>query len=928
IGLDNIAVITIPANDAAATSFVAPVGALQVTNSGTITLKITNVGTAPIDFATNNAVVGVRLTNPSGVSVNYTTTLNTGGITSTSTQDVTITTAANFSSLGVYTLKGGITLSGDGNSLNDSTANVIVLGTPLVKNAIVSGNWGDGATWAGGTIPTSTDSVNIVGFNVTLDGAAAAPYNAYSINIGAAGTLTGGPKALVVGNTGGGRNAFNIASTGTLTVNAGTNITHNGFMFFNSGSNFTMSGGNLTIDGNDGTNNGSVPGGTHLFAIGGATAYSTGTLNVTGGTLTIVDPHRFGGNAFHYQGSVTANFAPAHVLQYGDGASNHLSNGSNGFLQNQFAGGYRLGFGSITVNGGSDAARALNITQFNSGITGTLTVTSGSHLLSSLDLNLSGNLVNNGVIASSSAINCRTFVGGTAGVSANAQSITGTGRFRNNFPTFTTTTPGTGYTIGDLITLAGGTFSAPLTLRVTNVNGTGAITSAIVSNMGDYTIEPTYPASVTGGTGTGATFTITSLRSTATIASMILNNSHANGVTLANTFGNYASQTGGISGTLTLTNGILNNQGGGALVLGTSVTSRGTLTYTNGFIRGKFGRWFGAATNSGTTGDFPVGKDTIQMARVEFTGAPNKGGVLTAEFINTNPGFTGLPLNDAGQNLDKVATEGYWRIDNDTITGGVYTLSLTGRKFANVQTLATLRSVKRPTNGTTWSLNGTAGTNSGTLAIPVVVRTGMSGFSEFAIAGGTDNVLPYTKLSFTGVKTANGNKLNWIVTNEFNSKGYQLERSIDGVNFAEINYVSSKNVLSTPSNTEYSFTDFAPFKGNTYYRLKQLDNDGKFSYSNIVLMRGLKTTTLSINGVYPNPTSNVLNLVIASPSDKLLSIRVMDINGKVVVQNSRNVVSGDNVLQLNIKALAKGTYSIQAICNEGCETKSQIFVKQ
>jgi hypothetical protein len=188
--------------------------------------------------------------------------------------------------------------------------------------------------------------------------------------------------------------------------------------------------------------------------------------------------------------------------------------------------------------------------------------------------------------------------------------------------------------------------------------------------------------------------------------------------------------------------------------------------------------------------------------------------------------------------------------------------------------------------------------------------------------------LPYTKLSFTGVKTANGNKLNWIVTNEFNSKGYQLERSIDGVNFAEINYVSSKNVLSTPSNTEYSFTDFAPFKGNTYYRLKQLDNDGKFSYSNIVLMRGLKTTTLSISGVYPNPTSNVLNLVIASPSDKLLSIRVMDINGKVVVQNSRNVVSGDNVLQLNIKALAKGTYSIQAICNEGCETKSQIFVKQ
>lgn len=929
IGLDNVRVITVPAIDAAAHSIVAPVGSLLVTNTGTITLKVANTGINPIDFATNNAVVGVRVTNPSGVATNYTLPVTTGGINANSTEDIVITTTANFSALGTYTLKGGITLTGDGNSLNDSTNNAFVITNPLVVSAVSSGNWGDASTWSSGTVPGLTDSVNITGFNVTLDGAAAAPYNAYSIGIGANGTLTGGPKALVVGPTGGGRRAFTLASTATLVVNAGTNITHNGFLLFSSGSNFTMSGGNLTIDGNDGTDAGSVQSSNDILGVGtSATNYSTGTFDVTGGTLTVVDPHRFSGSyAVAYRGASGkhVNFGTAHTTIFGNGTSFDVSNGAQGFLHDPYVNSGRLSYGNLTINMGSNIKRFVTH-PFTYGINGNFTINVASEYRTTAGLNIGGNFINNGIYASTSTTGFLTFLNATATPCTTAQSITGTGRFRNTIPTVAINNAGTGYSVGSLIYLLGGTSTSGIGMIITSVNGTGGITGVSITNMGDYTVQPTYPAAANGGTGTGATFTVTNLLSTAAVTNLTINNTSANGVTLANTFFGYGSQTGAVSGTLTLTNGILDNAG--SFILGTSTANRGTLTYTNGFVKGKFGRWFGAATNSGSTGDFPVGKDTIQNARVEFTAAPTKGGVLIAEFIKTAPGFDGLPLTDGALTLDKVATDGFWRIENDTITGGTYNLSLTGRKFVGVSVLSTLRSVKRPNNGTTWTLNGTAGTNTGSLTIPVVVRTGLSGFSEFAIAAGSDNLLPYTKLTFVGTKTANGNKLNWSVTNELNAKGYQLERSIDGINFAEINYIASKNALATPSNTEYSFTDFAPFKGNTYYRLKQLDNDGKFSYSNVVLMRGLKVTTLSIAGIYPNPTSNILNLVVTSPSDKQVTMRVVDVNGKVVMQNSRQVVNGDNALQLNIQSLTKGTYTILATCNDGCETKAHVFVKQ
>ncbi|MFY7885723.1 MAG: T9SS type A sorting domain-containing protein, partial [Dolichospermum sp.] len=324
---------------------------------------------------------------------------------------------------------------------------------------------------------------------------------------------------------------------------------------------------------------------------------------------------------------------------------------------------------------------------------------------------------------------------------------------------------------------------------------------------------------------------------------------------------------------------------------------------------------------------FPVGKDTVQNARVEFTTAPTKGGVLTAEFIKNAPTKAGLPLTDGAVTIERVANEGFWRIENDTITGGNYTLSLTGRKFAGINVLATLRTLKRPNNGTTWSLDGTASTNTGTVAIPVVVRTGMSGFSEFAIGGGTDNVLPFTKLTFTGTKNGTGNLLRWAVENELNSRGYELQRSIDGINFSEISFAQSKNYTNTAANTEYVYSDLRPFSGNTYYRLKIIDNDGTFKYSNVVLVRGLRTTNIAISGIYPNPVKSILNVIVSSPEQKDVTVQIININGQVVKTIANKVIDGDNLMSININNLAKGIYTISLLQDKKV-VNSLTFIKE
>lgn len=202
-----------------------------------------------------------------------------------------------------------------------------------------------------------------------------------------------------------------------------------------------------------------------------------------------------------------------------------------------------------------------------------------------------------------------------------------------------------------------------------------------------------------------------------------------------------------------------------------------------------------------------------------------------------------------------------------------------------------------------------------------------SGFGDRFTISVSGIALPVAFAEFTGKTEGNTNILTWNTKTESNNKGFELQRSADGKNYSTIANIASKaeNGNST-TQLNYQYADASPLGGTNFYRLKQFDFDGKFSYSNIVTLKN-KVSDIRITSVYPNPTRNELNLVISSPSVQRSTIIVTDLTGKVIRQRATQLVAGDNLQQFNIQSLSSGTYLVKLVCDNGCESAVQRFVK-
>jgi hypothetical protein len=189
--------------------------------------------------------------------------------------------------------------------------------------------------------------------------------------------------------------------------------------------------------------------------------------------------------------------------------------------------------------------------------------------------------------------------------------------------------------------------------------------------------------------------------------------------------------------------------------------------------------------------------------------------------------------------------------------------------------------------------------------------------------------LPVSITSFKGERRGMQNLLAWATAKEQNNKGFELQRSADGINYSTLSFVNSKAINGNSNTTlDYIFTDNKPFAGNSYYRLKQLDKDGNESLSQVVLIKGAKGTQLDITSIYPNPTTSQLNVVMNAPTTDRVTIVITDVAGKILVQKLVNVVAGDNGIQLDVSKLASGTYIMKALCENGCDSGSKKFMKQ
>jgi hypothetical protein len=173
--------------------------------------------------------------------------------------------------------------------------------------------------------------------------------------------------------------------------------------------------------------------------------------------------------------------------------------------------------------------------------------------------------------------------------------------------------------------------------------------------------------------------------------------------------------------------------------------------------------------------------------------------------------------------------------------------------------------------------------------------------------------LPVKLLSFTGSYRNQSTMLSWQTENEQNFDHFEIERSTNGSVFSPIGYKQSANSANRQT---YEYPDnLSAAVGNVfYYRLKIVDKDGQFKYSNVIMIR---RESKGINGIVlnPNPVVNGMATVrFTSPASDVATFKIMDMSGKVVLQQQNKVYEGTNSVSINnLDRLQVGVYLIQMI---------------
>lgn len=388
-----------------------------------------------------------------------------------------------------------------------------------------------------------------------------------------------------------------------------------------------------------------------------------------------------------------------------------------------------------------------------------------------------------------------------------------------------------------------------------------------IDNDGTITFTGDWDNDATGGvvfTSLDATGTVSAIGSstqdiggtrTTTFENLTINNTAAGGVTL--------SQDITVEETLTLTDGVVTT--GSNMVSCTSNAATDITGYSDAsFINGNLRK---AINNGGANTDtypLPVGDGTTTSD------------YHLAEFINNNiTGTTALDVSvaaitEGGSNIDAnlstsqdgtpitdVVADAQWTIDQvGAITGGSYGVNLYLTNLSSVTGADDnmICPVKRSSSSTTYAdwdtfdgsttipANGAAGRTS---ASGYVQRTGLTSFSFFAVAKGMF-VLPIELLTFSATLNNDIVDLTWITASEIGNDYFTIERTIDGNHFDSILSVDGSGYSNT--HITYNELDENPLMGTSYYRLKQTDYNGNFTYSDLVPVTGRKQVRTEIWG--------------------------------------------------------------------------------
>lgn len=183
------------------------------------------------------------------------------------------------------------------------------------------------------------------------------------------------------------------------------------------------------------------------------------------------------------------------------------------------------------------------------------------------------------------------------------------------------------------------------------------------------------------------------------------------------------------------------------------------------------------------------------------------------------------------------------------------------------------------------------------------------------IIPGNPVILPVQLASFTAKLNNKRVDLNWATASEKNSKTFEVERSADGINFQKLQSVAGQG--NTTTRHEYATIDAQPLVGTSYYRLKQVDTDGKFAYSSVATVNNLGN---GVAAMYPNPVHDQLTIQLPG-STKGAVVTVADLTGRVQFSKTLSMEG-----RLDMNSLKSGIYVVTVV--NGNQRFTQKIVKQ
>ena len=452
-------------------------------------------------------------------------------------------------------------------------------------------------------------------------------------------------------------------------------------------------------------------------------------------------------------------------------------------------------------------------------------------------------------------------------------------------------------------------------------NGTVGLdlTAAGISLKGDVLVNGGSLAFNPSGTGTGGVvqFNGTSAQVIGGSAASALTFGTNSSATINNLAGVTLQRPITLQNGFTLTSGTLTTDATNLLTLGADATVSGGSTTS--YINGPLARATPAGIASATDYVFPIGKGTAYrpltltiMSQTSTTtySAAQKEGVPTDQVLNSD--------------VKRVSRIRSFSVTPDVQpTGFSGTVTLSFAADDRVTDPAAASFIIAKSDGSGWGNIGrsayTGTANAGAFVAGTLTSAPFTSFSDFALASTdasiTTNPLPVQLSSFSARRQAtNAVAVRWTTASEKNSAYFEVQRSFDARVFVTVAKLLAQGTSTSSRATAYVTTDEQAPAGPLYYRLHQVDTDGKAAYSPVVTIAGDQADVV----LYPNPAQTTLYLATAAAT----AYRVLNPLGQVLLQGT----TAAGPATIAVGQLAPGLYHLELQTSTGRAMRK--FVKE